>query len=254
MKNTLIIVMLLASVAAFSITTTTTSNINQSVKSADGTQMGQSATDKIGFYGTTPLAQQADASQVAFTDNGTGTVSDTIAAGICMSTLTFPVALKEITDGDIVTAHVVGYKFKLISFVYIADVESSTAAKLSTLNLEIDTTNTTGGALALTTALTDLTGERTAATAITAANTGSATATISLEGASTTAFVEGSGSVLILIQNMDCADTLAAIADKINDNRQNLVDLGFISGAAPLIKTYKTNLAKIHIIIAKQMG
>ena len=50
-------------------------------KTGGGLQLGQSAADLLGFHGTAPTAQRTDASQVAVTDNSTGTVSDTVAAG-----------------------------------------------------------------------------------------------------------------------------------------------------------------------------
>jgi len=36
-------------------------------KNPDGTQMGQSATDKIGFYGTTAIVQRSGSAQAALT-------------------------------------------------------------------------------------------------------------------------------------------------------------------------------------------
>lgn len=40
-------------------------------KNPDGTTLGQSATDKIGFYGATPVAQGATISDIANDANGT---------------------------------------------------------------------------------------------------------------------------------------------------------------------------------------
>lgn len=66
------------------------SNLIQSPKSPDGIQTGQSATDKISFYGATPVVQKASADQVAITAaagtkiatgilaDATGTFSQTI--------------------------------------------------------------------------------------------------------------------------------------------------------------------------------
>lgn len=45
-----------------------------------GYVVGQSATDLVGFYGNTPLAQIAAAGQAALTDNSVGTASTVIAA------------------------------------------------------------------------------------------------------------------------------------------------------------------------------
>lgn len=51
--------------------TTTTSNETQTKKTEDGYVVGQSADDKVGFYGTTPIAQPASASQGAVTITAT---------------------------------------------------------------------------------------------------------------------------------------------------------------------------------------
>lgn len=57
--------------------TTTTSNEIQTPKSDDGYAVGQSATDKVGFYGAAPVAQPAHADQAAIVDGSTGTAAPT---------------------------------------------------------------------------------------------------------------------------------------------------------------------------------
>jgi len=52
---------------------TTTSNERETPKSSDGFLVGQSATDKIGFYGATPVAQPSAASQAAVATTGSTT-------------------------------------------------------------------------------------------------------------------------------------------------------------------------------------
>jgi UDP-N-acetyl-D-mannosaminuronic acid transferase (WecB/TagA/CpsF family) len=47
--------------------TETTSNVLKTPLSPDGMVVGQSATDKIGFYGATPVAQRAGSAQAAVT-------------------------------------------------------------------------------------------------------------------------------------------------------------------------------------------
>jgi hypothetical protein len=46
----------------------------------DGQVLGQSATDKIGFHGATPVAQRSGSAQTAITDSTGGTASATFAA------------------------------------------------------------------------------------------------------------------------------------------------------------------------------
>lgn len=43
----------------------TQSNLIEHQKSPDGVRLGQSSADKIGFYGTTPIAQPSGAAQAA---------------------------------------------------------------------------------------------------------------------------------------------------------------------------------------------
>lgn len=197
----------------------------------DGVSLGRTD-DKVAIFGVTPVVQRADASQVAITDSTGGTVSDTLAAGVGETTLAFFVNLADIADGDVLTNYTPGYKFKLLSFDFRVFKAVTTGSKASTLNLEIGTTNVTGGSLALTSANCTPAGAAVAGSAITAANTGSASDTISIEAASTTAFVEGSGWLLINIQNMDVADAFASLADKWNEVRSSLVAFGPWTGAA----------------------
>ena len=50
--------------------------------------------------GSTPIAQRADASQVAITDSTTGTVADTMAAGVGVETIAIPITLANVADGE----------------------------------------------------------------------------------------------------------------------------------------------------------
>ena len=65
--------------------TFTDSQITQTPKSDGGYQLGQSATDLVGFYGTAPIAQRGNASQAVVTavtdaSGGTGAYTNGIAA------------------------------------------------------------------------------------------------------------------------------------------------------------------------------
>jgi hypothetical protein len=57
--------------------TITSSNETQTPKSADGLAVGQSASDLVGFYGATPIAQPSGAAQAAVTDASGGTAAAT---------------------------------------------------------------------------------------------------------------------------------------------------------------------------------
>lgn len=159
-------------------------------------------------------AQVFEDSEEALTDNSTGTASTTIAAGVGVYALTVPVNLATVADGDVLTTLTIPHKFKVLSTVAHNTQEVTTAAKLTTLNWEIGTTNLTGGAIALTSANLATLGVEVAGSAITAANTGAAGATLSLEASSTTAFSEGQVVVVAWIQNMDTADAFASLATR----------------------------------------
>lgn len=157
---------------------------------------------------------------VAITDNSTGTASDTIAAGAGVFTVAVPIQLAAMTTlaADLVTNYTPGFAFKILGIAFATTTISTGAGASQTLNLEIGSTNLTGGVLTLTLAGTDTLGELTSATAITAANTGSAADTISVEvAAGGTIFTAGAGVLLIKIQNMDTANAIAALADHVND-------------------------------------
>lgn len=213
--------------------TTTSTNITKTQSNPDGYQVGAASTDLIGFYGATPIAQRADASQVAITDNSTGTVANTIAAGAGVHTVAIPITLANITGaGDVLTTYTPGYKFKVLSVDFAVETPVTTGSKAASLNVEIGTTNVTGGVVALTSDNCTPMGAVVAGSAVTAANTGTAADTISVEAASVTAFVEGTGYLILKIQNMDTADAIASLSDKWNEVRLSLVNLGLISGAA----------------------
>jgi hypothetical protein len=158
----------------------------------------------------------------SLTDNSTGTASNTIAAGVGVSTLVFPLSslATGIVSGamDIVTGFTPGYRFKLLAFGFVTTIVGAGAGASQVFNLEINSTDVTGGVLTLNLAATDTVGENTAATAITADNVGSATDTISIEKASGgTVFTSGAGFFWVQIQNMDTADAVASLAEHVND-------------------------------------
>lgn len=154
------------------------------------------------------------------TNNTTGTSSSTMAAGAGCLTLSFSIQLDSMTTAaaDLLTNYVVGYAFKILSVSFAATTISTGVAASQTLNLEIGTTNVTGGIVTITLAGTDTLGELTPGTAITAGNVGTATDTISIEvAAGGTVFTAGRGVLLIKVQNMDTANALATLANATND-------------------------------------
>lgn len=111
--------------------------------------------------------------------------------------LSFALDLATITDDDIIGPFVPGFAGRIENMYFVPDIVVTTAAKLTTLNAEIGTTNLTGGALDLTSANCATKGVRVDAAAITAANAFDADDAITIEASSTTTFIEGSGTLVI---------------------------------------------------------
>lgn len=169
-----------------------------------------------------PAGTQPDLSSplpTAFTDNTTGTASNTLAAGVGRETLMFPIQLAAMTTAaaDLLTNYVVGYAFKILSVSFTTTTIGAGAGATQTLNLEINSTNVTGGAVTVTLAGTDTLGELTAGTPVTAANVGTATDTLSVEvAAGGTVFTAGAGILIVMVQNMDTANAVASLGDHVN--------------------------------------
>ena len=115
------------------------------------------------------------------------------------SILSIPVKLAKVSAADVVTSYVPGFagSIKKVSFVVTDPV--TTASKAATLNLEIGTTDVTGGVLSLTSANCTPLGAVINGTAVTGNNVFSATDSISVEASSVTAFAEGEGVLLIVL-------------------------------------------------------
>lgn len=67
--------------------TDVTSNVIKTPDSADGFMVGAASDSKVGFFGTTPVAQPSDASQGAITDSSGGTAN--LSTGIAALTGTY---------------------------------------------------------------------------------------------------------------------------------------------------------------------
>jgi len=129
-----------------------------------------------------------------------------ITGGAGKTTVTFFFNLADIVgNGDVLTNYTPGYAFKILAVDFAVCRAVTTAARRADLNLEIGTTNVTGGVVSITSAAATPAGTIIAGTAVTAANTGSASDTISIEASNVTAHAEGSGWLLIRVQNLDAA-------------------------------------------------
>lgn len=184
--------------------------MEQVFTSAAGLHLGNKSTDRVGARGVTPIAAPV------VTDSGTGTVGTAIAAGVGVQTVTIP--LTSLATGlstsaiDLLTEYVPGFRGKLLKFDFVTTVAGTGSGASQVFNLEIETTNVTGGVLTVTLSSTDTIGKVTAGTAITAANTFSATQKLSIEmAASGTVFTAGAGYFVLKLQNLDTADALATL-------------------------------------------
>ncbi len=115
--------------------------------------------------------------------------------------LPFQVSLAAIPAGDVVTSFPLPGSGRIVGFRYVPTVVTTTASDGMDLNLEIGTTNLTGGVLGLTSANTNTLGVVVSSTAITANNTYAPGALLSIEGATGAgAFAEGSGTLHVEIE------------------------------------------------------
>jgi hypothetical protein len=150
------------------------------------------------------------------TDSTTGTAGTSLAAGAGVHTVSLPVTLANVASGDVLTNYTPGYAFKVLATHFAVTTAVTTASKAATLNLEIGTTDVTGGSVALTSANCTPLGAVVAGSSVTAANTGTSSDTISVEASGVTAFAEGAGVLLIRLQNMDTANAVASVNASVN--------------------------------------
>lgn len=111
--------------------------------------------------------------------------------------LVVPLQLAAITSSTNVNALIPGFSGTITAIQFSVTTPATTAAKLATLSLKLNSTAVTGGAVALTSANCTPIGALVAGSAITALNTFLATDTINIASSSVTAFVEGQGNLFI---------------------------------------------------------
>jgi hypothetical protein len=149
------------------------------------------------------------------TNSTTGAASNTLAAGVGVQTLAIYVQLAQIT-GTTIFAALLGYNFKVLGIQFVVEVAVTTAAKGATIIPYINGAAVTTTGVVLTSALCTPKGTTIAGGNVTAANTGTNTNPLQLVASGVTAFVEGTGWVILTIQNMDTANSDASLASKIN--------------------------------------
>lgn len=126
-------------------------------------------------------------------------VSRATSGAIQKSILTIPIKLAKVANGDVLTEFTPGFPGRIVKASFAVIDPVTIADKAATLNFEINTTNLTGGVLALTSANCATLGAVMNASAITANNVFDADDTISIEASGVTAFAEGEGVVLVVL-------------------------------------------------------
>lgn len=156
------------------------------------------------------------------TDSSTGSDAvSAIAAGFGVYNVSFKATLPTggTTAVDLVTTFTPGHKFKILKWAYVEDVPTTGTNSTRPYNMEIGTTDvgTVPSTVTITTA-SAAAGRVIAGTTVTGANTGTSTDTISIEvAASGTTHDAGSGTFVVTIQNMDTADAMATLVDRLKD-------------------------------------
>ncbi|MBF0270325.1 MAG: hypothetical protein HQL44_17225 [Alphaproteobacteria bacterium] len=131
---------------------------------------------------------------IRYVSSGVGVVAFDASEGPRFTHMDVPVTLANVADGDLITTVTPGFHGWVEKMEFIVTSPVTTGSKASTLNLEVGTTNATGGTLALTSANCTPLGKVVAQAAdFTAGNSFTASDTLSIEAASTTTFVEGAG-------------------------------------------------------------
>lgn len=163
--------------------------------------------DKV-LEGSGGIALSFGSTTVTVTNNtgaslAAGTVIDMYYAqrrGNNVLVLTFPIDLADVTAADVVTEIRPGVDGYIENVEWVQGTPVTTASKLASFNLEIGTTNVTGGVVALTSALATPLGAVVQGTQVTANNRLTKASKLSVEASSVTAFVEGKGRLNVRIR------------------------------------------------------
>lgn len=115
--------------------------------------------------------------------------------------ITFPIpALSALTNADIVTNIQPGVEGTIEYMEFVTFAPVTTAAKTATIKAAVNGTAVTGGDLVVTSALATPMGKVISSAFPTAGNVLTRESTLSLTASSVTAFVEGSGSILVYVR------------------------------------------------------
>lgn len=119
----------------------------------------------------------------------------------------------DIADGDLVTTVAMPFAGRILKVYCVVEKAITTTGKSTDINLEIGTTNLTGGVVDLNSASGRALGYYVAGTAITAANSFKNGDTISVEAANTTSFIEGRVGIYCVVQDESIVKPIAYAAE-----------------------------------------
>lgn len=149
--------------------------------------------------------------QKSLTDSGGGTSGSAIAAGAAVVTFPIFVNLADLANAETLSFDP-GFNGKITAVNFRVGAKPvTTAAKAATLTAEVNGTNVTGGAVALTSANCTPAGAQVAGSAITAANTFTSGQTIGVNVSGVTTFAEGNGVIELTVLNTDLANALSSL-------------------------------------------
>jgi hypothetical protein len=180
------------------------------VAGPNGSYIIKNNNDKVNedLSAATGIGFSFGASLVTLTNNtGATIVAGTLISvfmnqqdGNTAETLAFPIELASVTAADIVAAFRPGLDGYIENVEFVVNKPVTTGSKLASLNPKINSTAVTGGVVALTSALATPMGARIAGSQVTALNRITKKDSLSVTAASVTAFIEGSGTLLVRIR------------------------------------------------------
>lgn len=166
----------------------------------------------------------------SLTNNTGGTANNTLDAHGGFVRIAYLLTLNDVAGvRDIVTDFTPGFTGRVVGLEFVVDTKVTTAAKTLNLNVEIGSTDVTGGVLALTSANTATSGVVITSSAVTGTNTFTATDKISVEASNVSQFSEGDGMLYIVLENTAIRDNIADLGVKMNDLLARLRSAGVIA-------------------------
>lgn len=195
-----------------------------------GTQIGTSASQKLGFYAATPAVQPSGAAQAAITDSSGGVASDTFAADSAYQVFAIRVEAADLANSQEYQFDP-GFAGSLIAINARAVKAITTGAKAATITGRVNGGALGGGGVVALAGAYAI-GAAQAGTAVTGAKAFTAGQTFGFTVGSVTTFVEGAFVIEFTLRNDSKAAALAKIAAMNNKFRTDLVALGFQKGSA----------------------